>query len=329
MSSAAAVDAATRQAQRWQTGSHAFAWGPGLLPHLMAIVNLTPDSFSDGGRLADAGAAVEFARAAFADGASIVDIGGESTRPGAMRIDAAEQIRRTHQCIVQLAARGRESRDGAAHGGCPDDACAADAERRADSVPPLAISIDTTLAAVAEAALDAGACIVNDVSAGTEDPRLLEVVAARGAGLVLMHRRAAPPDDRYSDRYETPPAYDDVAREVHGWLAERVDAAVRAGVARACIAVDPGLGFGKSVAQNFELVARLQELAALGLPIMVGASRKSFVGAAAQRASPADRLAGSLGVALAAAANGAAVLRVHDVRAHADALAAWSRARAR
>ena len=152
---------------------------------------------------------------------------------------------------------------------------------------------------------------------------MLEAVAAAGAGLVLMHRLAPPPQDRWSDEHPSPPAYRDVVHDVRDFLAARIEAAVRAGVRRECIAVDPGLGFGKDVAQNLELVARLGEFAALGCPVLVGASRKRFVGAVTGRQDPAERDAGSVGIALAAASGGAAVLRVHAVAMHRDALAAW------
>jgi dihydropteroate synthase len=285
----------------WRAGPHAFAWGEGVAPLLMAIVNTTPDSFSDGGRFVDPGVAAAHAVGCVHAGAAIVDIGGESTRPGAARVDAATQIERTAACIARIALE------------------------RGARTP---VSIDTTLASVAQAALDAGACIVNDQSAGTEDPRLLELCAQRGAGLVLMHRHAPPPMDRYSDQYERAPEHGDIVAVVRDWLAARIEAAVRAGVARDRIAVDPGLGFGKSVAQNFELIERLRELAPLGCPVLVGASRKSFIAAATVGASgaaaaipPAERDPGSIAAALRAAREGAAILRVHAVAAHAQALA--------
>ncbi|MFO0963927.1 MAG: dihydropteroate synthase [Phycisphaerales bacterium] len=299
----------------WRAGPHAFAWGEGVAPLLMAIVNTTPDSFSDGGQFLDPAAAAAHALACVREGAAIVDVGGESTRPGAARVDAAAQIERTAACIARIA-----------HGGHADGAQANGASERAAR---LAISIDTTLAPVAQAALDAGACIVNDQSAGTEDPRMLELCAQRGAGLVLMHRHAPPPLDRYSDRYERPPERGDIVPIVRDWLAARIEAALRAGVARDRIAVDPGLGFGKSVEQNFELIERLPELAPLDCPVLVGASRKSFIaaamavaGAASATIPPAQRDPGSIAAALRAAHRGAAILRVHAVAAHAQALAA-------
>lgn len=270
----------------------------GAVPLLMAIVNATPDSFSDGGLHLAPEAAVEHGAACAAEGAAILDVGGESTRPGAARVPAEEQMARTLPVIARLAAAGH------------------------------VLSIDTTRAEVARAALAAGAHAVNDVSGGTEDPAMLAVVAEARCGVVLMHRRVPPDQDRYSDQHAAPPAYHDLVREVRDWLAARAEHALRAGIARECVALDPGLGFGKDVAQNYQLIAELPVLAELGYPLVVGASRKSFVGAATGAAKPGDRLAGSLAVALAAAAGGAAMLRVHDVAPHRQALAAWTAVRA-
>lgn len=280
-----------------RAGSWSFAWGGGLRPHLMAIVNATPDSFSDGGLHASPEQAIAFAEACAGDGASILDVGGESTRPGAGRVPADEQRARTEPVVRALARRH-------------------------------AVSIDTTRAEVAAAALAAGACMVNDVSGATEDPAMLATVAASDAAIVLMHRRFAPDQDRWStDRDDRRPA-GDVVREVRDWLGARVEAAVRAGLARDRIAVDPGFGFGKDVEQNLAMLASLAEFGAFGVPVLAGLSRKSFLGAIAGRPDPAERDAASIGAALAAAARGAAILRVHAVRPHADALAAWGMPRA-
>lgn len=276
---------------------HSFAWGPGTAPLLMAIVNATPDSFSDGGLHADAASAIAFGERCIADGAAIVDVGGESTRPGAQRVDAAEQIARTCPVVEALA-------------------------RRAP------VSIDTTRAAVAQAALAAGACMVNDVSAATEDPAIIEAACNAGAAMVLMHRLHAPGEDRVSTDADPRRRYGDVVRDVRDWLGARVDAAVRAGLPRECIAVDPGLGFGKDVEQNMELLVRVGEFASLGVPVLVGASRKSFLGAVAGEPDAARRDPASIVVALEAASNGAAILRVHDVHGHRVALAAWAGVRA-
>ena len=268
---------------RWRVRDRDLPLEPWLL---MGVVNATPDSFSDGGAYRDAGAAAEAALALVEAGAAIIDVGGESTRPGAARVEAAEQIRRVVPVIEAI-------------------------RRRSD----VAISIDTTLADVAQAAIEAGAEIVNDVSAGEEDPGILRLAASRGCGLVLMHRLAAPPEDSFSDRYAKPPTYHDVVGDVQAALLSRVAIAEAAGVDPASIAIDPGLGFGKSVEQNFALVARLSELVSLGRPVLVGASRKSFIGAVTGESDPVRRVAGSVVAAVAAWSAGARIIRTHDVAA--------------
>lgn len=278
-------------------------------PRLMAILNLTPDSFYDGGRLPNPEAALAAAARAVDEGADILDIGGESTRPGAQRIGAEEQIAR----VVPLI---RAVRSGPS------------------PLAEIPISIDTTLAPVARAALDAGADAINDVSAGTEDAGLLPLAAERRAGLILMHRLLPPDRDRYSDRYERPPAYRDLVEDVRAFLADRVAAALAAGCDPGSILIDPGLGFGKTVDQNLELIRRTRELADLPLaggsrrfPVLSALSRKSFVGRAAGLAgsAPADRLAPTLALSAVHLASGASIFRVHDVREHALALhAAWA-----
>jgi len=261
-------------------------------PRLMGVLNVTPDSFSDGGAWADAAAAAGHGEAMLADGADLIDVGGESTRPGADRVPAAEQIRRVVPVIEALVA-----------------------------ATGAAVSIDTTSAEVAAAALDAGAVAINDVSAGRDDPRLLDLAATRCCGLVLMHRRIPPRDDAYSDRYETPPAYDDVVATVKAFLLERAAAAEATGVDRAAIVIDPGLGFGKSVQQNFELIRRSGELVATGYPVLSAASRKSFIGAAGNVTEPARRVQGSTAVSVLHWCRGVRLFRVHDVAAHRQALA--------
>ena len=258
---------------------------------LMGVLNLTPDSFSDGGQFSGFESASEFALGLVEQGASVIDIGGESTRPGAARVSSDEQIRRIVPAIARLRSRSN-----------------------------VAISVDTTLAAVAIAALDAGADFVNDVSAGSEDPEMFRLLARRGCGVVLMHRLAAPLDDHYSDRYEHAPIYSDVVRDVAAFLLARAEMAMAAGIARESIALDPGLGFGKSVAQNYELLARTSELAALGFPVLVGASRKSFIGAVSGRTDPEQRIIGSVVAAVAAYGGGARIVRAHDVGAHREGL---------
>ncbi len=273
--------------------SHRFAWGSGTAPVLMAVLNTTPDSFSDGGVHSSFDAALAHGQRCIHDGAGILDVGGESTRPGAARVDIAEQIARTQPVIAALAALGP-------------------------------VSIDTTRAEVARAALAAGACIVNDVSAALDDPEIVDVACAAGAAIILMHRLASPDSDRWSTEYDARRTYTDVVHDVRDWLGARVAAVLKAGMPRDRIAVDPGLGFGKDVQQNLALIARLQEFAELGVPVLVGASRKSFLGAITAEPDPAQRDAASVGAALVAASNGAAILRVHAVRDHAHALAAWS-----
>lgn len=273
--------------------SHRFAWGSGTAPVLMAVLNTTPDSFSDGGVHSSFDAALAHGQRCIHDGAGILDVGGESTRPGAARVDIAEQIARTQPVIAALAPLGP-------------------------------VSIDTTRAEVARAALAAGACIVNDVSAALDDPEIVEVACAAGAAVILMHRLASPDSDRWSTEYDARRTYTDVVHDVRDWLGARVAAVLKAGMPRDRIAIDPGLGFGKDVQQNLALIARLPEFAELGVPVLVGASRKSFLGAITAESDPAQRDAASVGAALVAASNGAAILRVHAVRDHAHALAAWS-----
>lgn len=260
-------------------------------PRLMAIVNATPDSFSDGGEHLDPIAAIDYAKQCLDEGAAIVDVGGESTRPGALRIDAAEQRRRVLPIVQGVAAL--------------DEAI---------------ISVDTTRAAVARAAIDAGAHIINDVSAGMEDPEMFRLAADSGAGLILMHRLRPPDADSYSDQYAAPPRYDDVVAEVKAWLLDRARDAMAAGVNREQIVLDPGLGFGKTVEQNFEIIARVSEWRSMGFAILSAASRKSFVGRASGVEEPAARVAGSVAISVHQYLGGVRLFRVHDVAAHRQAL---------
>lgn len=270
---------------------------------IMAIVNATPDSFSDGGRFRDAAHAAEEALRMLAEGADLLDIGGESTRPGAAPVDDDEQIRRVVPVIEALRAQR----------------CAAP------------ISVDTTRSDVARAALDAGADAVNDQSSAEDDPRLLALVAERSAGLVLMHRLRKPDSDSYSDRYASggpgagaaPPSYEvggGVVASVRAYLADRLLAAERAGVARSSVAVDPGLGFGKTVEQNLALVAGAGAFTTWGCPVVCAASRKSFIGAVTGVKTPSERVEGSIAVAVAMRGSGASIFRVHDIKAHRRAL---------
>ena len=263
-------------------------------PQLMGILNCTPDSFHAGGRTMSVPAAIAHGLRMRDEGADWIDVGGESTRPGAERVSADEQIRRVVPVIEGLRAAGANR-----------------------------ISIDTTLSAVAERALAAGASMVNDVSAGHEDPRILQVAAAAEAELVLMHRLAPPDRDRFSDQYEHEPVYADVVCEVSAWLMAHARAAERAGVPSERIVIDPGFGFGKSVAQNFEMLRRLGEFTQSGRRVLVGLSRKSFLGAVAGAPDPADRLPATLAAAALALQGGAAILRVHDVAPHAQVRAVF------
>ena len=259
---------------------------PGL-PLVMGILNATPDSFSDGGRHLRAGAAIAAGHAMLEAGADILDVGGESTRPGADPVPPEEEAARILPVVRALA-------------------------------PHAPVSIDTRHAAVMRAALDAGAAIVNDVTALRHDPDALPLVAAAGCPVVLMHMPGTDPRGMQARA-----RYDDVALEVARHLAGRLAACEAAGIARERIALDPGIGFGKGLAHNLELIDRLPLLAGLGRPVLVGASRKRFVGTLSGVEEAGRRGPGSLGVALAAAARGAAILRVHDVAETAQALRVW------
>ncbi len=262
-------------------------------PILMGIVNVTPDSFSDGGRHATPDAAAELAARLASEGADLLDVGGESTRPGSVRVEASEQLRRVIPAIRAIRAR----------------------------LPSVAISIDTTLEPVARAALDAGAVAINDVAGATEDTAMLALAAERRAGLILMHRLRPPGEDSYSDRYPRPPSYEDVVLDVREFLKRQSALALRAGVAQESIILDPGLGFGKSVEHNAQLIHRTPELLSLGFPILSGLSRKSFVGrlGLGRDSTPDERLPATLAASLEHRRRGAHLFRVHDVAAHAEA----------
>ena len=266
-------------------------------PVVMGIVNVTPDSFSDGGDHYDPddhpGAAIRHARALLASGADVVDVGGESTRPGAAPVDADEELRRVVPVIEALAA------DGAV------------------------VSVDTTKARVAREAVAAGAAIVNDVSAGGYDEDLLPTVAELGVPYVLMHLRGTP------QTMQEQASYDDVVGEVFDFLADRLEDLERLGVPREFVAVDPGIGFAKTAAHNLVLLRRLREFTSLGRPLLVGTSRKSFLGRVTGEDDASARLTGSVTTAALAVAAGARIVRVHDVAetvqavtlAHATAIA--------
>jgi dihydropteroate synthase len=254
----------------------------------MGILNVTPDSLWAGaGPIGEEEAAARLLRMRD-DGAAICDVGAESTRPGSDPVPPDEQLRRLGGVLAAMR--------GAAAG-----------------VP---VSVDTSSARVAEAAVDAGAVLVNDVTAGRDDPDLLPLVAERGAAVCLVHMRGTP------RTMQADPRYGDVVAEVRDHLEERLHAAAAAGVPRERVILDPGIGFGKTLQHNLALLAGVPELAALGSPVLIGASRKGMIGRLTGREVP-DRMAGSLGAGLAAVARGAHVLRVHDVRDTADALAVW------
>lgn len=259
----------------WKVARRTIRCGPATL--VMGILNVTPDSFSDGGRYLDPAAAAAHGLAMAAEGADLLDVGGESTRPGAPEVPVEEEIARTVPVVERLA---REA-------GAP-------------------ISIDTRKPAVAAAALAAGAAIVNDVT-GAADPTMFEVVRDAGAGLVLMHMRGTPETMRELTDYR------DVVGEVRDHLAARVEAAVSAGVPFECLAVDPGIGFAKDADQSLRLLRELPALAGIGRPIVVGPSRKSFIGHVLG-GEAADRVEGTAAAVAWAAARGAHVVRVHDVR---------------
>lgn len=267
-------------------------------PRLLAILNITPDSFHDGGRLTDPIAALDRAEQAVDEGADALDIGGESTRPGAARVSSEEQARRVVPVIRAI-------------------------RRSIGSASRVPISVDTTSSAVALAALEEGADAINDVSAGLDDLEMLPLAASRDAGMILMHRLVPSPLDRYSDQYDTPPEYTDVVREVCAFLRARADAAIAAGLRPDGIVLDPGLGFGKSVEQNIELLRRTPELCSVGFPVLSALSRKSFVGRVSlgRDSTPDERLAGTLQLSMEHFRAGARLFRVHDVPDHARVFA--------
>jgi len=250
---------------------------------LMGVVNVTPDSFSDGGLFLEPEAAIAHGEQLVRDGAEILDVGGESTRPGAEPVDVGVELERTQPVVADLEGLG------------------------------YTVSIDTSKAAVAEAALAAGAEIVNDVTALRGDSDMAALCAERGATVVLMHMAGEP------RTMQEDPRYGDVVDEVKAFLAERVEAAVAAGIDEEKVWVDPGIGFGKALEHNLELLRRLGELRELGCPLVVGTSRKSFIGKI-DGSEVEQRIGGSVATAVLAAANGADVLRVHDVAETAQAL---------
>jgi len=253
---------------------------------LMGVINVTPDSFSDGGLFLDPKEAIAQGLRLEAEGAAILDVGGESTRPGAAAVSADEELRRVLPVLEGLADAGAEAQ----------------------------LSIDTSKAEVAAAGLTSGATLVNDVTALRADPEMAEVIAAAGADCCLMHMLG---DPRTMQR---DPRYDDVVSEVKAFLEERMAFAIASGIEERRIILDPGIGFGKTIDHNLELLRRLNELVAIGRPILIGTSRKSFLGRITGRENPADRLAGTIATCVIAYERGARVFRVHEVAPVADAL---------
>jgi dihydropteroate synthase len=251
----------------------------------MGILNVTPDSFSDGGKYLDASVAVDHGLRMAAEGAAILDLGAESTRPGSRGVSAREQLARLLPVVKGLRAKSS-----------------------------IALSIDTRSADVAAACLDEGASIVNDVSALRHDPRMAETLAPRTCSVILMHMLGTP------ETMQQDPVYADVIGEIGAFFAERLEACERTGIARERAWLDPGVGFGKTFAHNLEIVRRCAEFAALGRPLVLGVSRKSFLGTLSGESDPARRDAASIAAGLLLARNGAQILRVHDVAGHVAAL---------
>lgn len=255
-------------------------------PCLMGILNVTPDSFSDGGRYLDPETAVQHASEMIEQGARIIDIGGESTRPGSERVDVEEQKKRVCDVIEAVASQH----------------------------PDIDISIDTTLSQVAEAALERGARILNDVSAGRDDPAMLDLAAQHGVPICLMHMRGMP------KTMQDDPQYEDVVSEVCQFLEERAQAAIQNGVDAKNIILDPGIGFGKTGDHNLELLANLERIVALGFPVLLGSSRKRFMSGFEHGAEPEQRIPASCATTLNGLYAGVSIFRVHDVWQHQQVL---------
>jgi len=264
---------------------------PAQVPVVMGVLNVTPDSFSDGGRYTALADALAHARLMLDEGASIIDIGGESTRPGALPVPEAEQLARVLPVIGTL---------------------------RRELATGFAISVDTRSATVAAAALDAGADIVNDVTAAS-DPGMLDIVAARRAGIVLMHMQGSP------ETMQLAPSYQDVTAEVMEFLSARADAALRAGIARERILLDPGIGFGKTRSHNLALLRELTRFVGLGFPILLGTSRKRFMGAICRESAPQELIGATCATTALGTVAGVRAFRVHDVKPNRQALeVAWA-----
>jgi dihydropteroate synthase len=260
---------------------------PATAPSIMGVINVTPDSFSDGGRFLDPGAAITHGERLHDEGADVLDVGGESTRPGAAPVSAEEEIRRVVPVVRALAGAGR------------------------------AVSIDTRKAAVMRAALDAGATIINDISALRHDPDSLAVAGAGGCPVILMHSRGEPAT------MQDQPHYERASLDIFDHFEQRIQVWEEAGFARSRLLLDPGVGFGKTLAHNLEVLHRLDLYRSLGLPLMLGVSRKSFIARICGDLTPTERLPGSLAAALLGLAKGVSVLRVHDVAATRQAARLW------
>ncbi len=270
----------------WCCGRFSFAVGASDFPLVMGIVNVTPDSFSDGGQHSDTNSALIHAERLLSSGATVLDVGGESTRPGAAPVAVEQELARVIPVITVLARAGH------------------------------CVSIDTRRTEVMRAAIDAGAAIVNDVYA-LRSPGAVEFCAASNVGVVLMHMRGEPASMQLEPRYEN------VVEEVGQFLKSRADTCERAGIDRARIAIDPGFGFGKTSQHNLVLTCALDRLCALGYPLLVGWSRKRTIGEITGQSVAANRVSGSVAAALACVARGARIVRVHDVRETVDALKVW------
>jgi dihydropteroate synthase len=257
-------------------------------PCIMGIVNVTPDSFSDGGKFFDHDSAIKHCIKLYNDGAAIIDIGGESTRPNAAEVSIEEEIRRVVPVIMGL----KKQR------------------------PEIIISVDTRKAQVAAAAIEAGADIINDVSGLEHSPEIADIAAQNNCGLILMHMRGNPENMQDSENL----VYRDIVEEVIGFLNKAAEKAVERGVKKENIILDPGIGFAKDVPQNLLLIKEINRIRGIGFPVLVGHSRKSFIGKLLNRDKTEDRFAGTMGVSLFLAAQGVEILRVHDVRETKDAL---------
>lgn len=258
------------------------------IPVVMGVLNVTPDSFSDGGRYVDPGHAVRHGLRMIDDGAEIIDVGGESTRPGSEPVEPEEQIRRILPVIIGLSRKiGRSSR---------------------------LISVDTSASNVADRALAAGANLVNDVSAGTVDPSMFPVVARHSAGIALMHMQGVPRN------MQDGPSYNDVVEEVATFLEARAEVAIGAGIARDRIILDPGIGFGKTKADNLRLLSSLERLVKIGYPVLLGTSRKRFMGSICAESSPQELVGATIATTVLGYSKGVRLFRVHDVRHNRQAL---------